>query len=86
MSKDLDILFGNGARGGVWGLIERSELARGVRQDVERERVGLERQAMKQPAGEMQLEIWKKTPEELVKMARDLVSLGCSCLYHLLDL
>jgi len=74
MSKDLDILFGNGARGGVWGLIERSELARGVRQDVERERVGLERQAMNQPAGKVQLEIWKKTPEELVKMGRDLVS------------
>lgn len=74
MSKDLDLLFGSGTRGGVWGLIERSELARGVRQDVERERVGLERQAMNKLGGKVRLEIWKKTPEELVKLARDLVS------------
>lgn len=80
MSKDLDLLFGSGTRGGVWGLIERSELARGVRQDVERERVGLERQAMNNLGGKVQLEIWRKTPEELVKMARELV--GWEITFH----
>lgn len=73
MSEDLDILFGGGARGGVWGLIERSELARGVKRDVERERVGLERLAMHNHDGKLKMEIWRKTPEEVMKIARDLV-------------
>lgn len=74
MSEDLDLLFGSSARGGVWGLIERSELARGVKQDVERERVGLEKEALGKPIGKQKLEIWRKTPEEVMKAARDLVS------------
>lgn len=74
MSEDLDLLFGAGARGGVWGLIERSELARGVKQDVERERVGLERQAMREPDGKIKMDIWRKSPEEVMKIARDVVS------------
>lgn len=73
MSEDLDALFGSAARGGVWGLIERSELARGVKQDVERERVGLERQERDKVGGKQKLDIWKKTPEEVLKAARDLV-------------
>ena len=74
MSEDLDLLFGGSARGGVWGLIERSELAKGVKQNVERERVGLERSMLKQAGGKAKLEVWKKTPEEVLKTARDLVS------------
>lgn len=74
MSEDLDLLFGAGTRGGVWGLIERSELARGVKQDVERERVGLERQAMREPDGKIKMDIWRKSPEEVMKIARDVVS------------
>ncbi|KAF8320002.1 hypothetical protein DL93DRAFT_2220611 [Clavulina sp. PMI_390] len=73
MSEDLDLLFGGGSRGGVWGLIERSELARGVRQDVERERVGQERLAMKEPDGKFKLELWNKPPEEVVRIARELL-------------
>jgi protein phosphatase 1 regulatory subunit 37 len=74
MSEDLDLLFGSSARGGVWVLIERSELARGVKQEVERERVGQERQAMGKLGTRQKLEIWNKTPEEIMKAARDLVS------------
>jgi hypothetical protein len=73
MSEDLDALFGGGARGGVWGLIERSELAKTVKQDVERERVGAERTAMKRTEAKVKMEIWEKTPEEVMKAARDLV-------------
>ncbi|KAF8324920.1 uncharacterized protein EI90DRAFT_3074459 [Cantharellus anzutake] len=73
MSEDLDMLLGNTARGGVWGLIERSELARGVKQDVERERVGKEKEARGQLDGKHKLEIWTKTPDEIVKAARDLL-------------
>lgn len=73
MSEDLDRLFGSGTRGGVWGLIERSELARGIKQTVERQRVGAERQALNAPENKHKLEIWRKTPEEVMKTARDLV-------------
>ncbi len=78
MSEDLDLLFGSTTRGGVWGLIERSELARGVKQEVERERVGKEKLARNQAEGKHKLEIWTKTPDEVVKAARDLVSLVLS--------
>lgn len=85
MSEDLDLLFGAGARGGVWGLIERSELARGVKQDVERERVGLERQAMREPDGKIKMDIWRKSPEEVMKIARDVVSYRSSSVVNRLS-
>lgn len=84
-TQDLDALFGPSVpRGGIWGLIERSELAKGVKQVVERERVGtmigIQKSALKgeDKSGKARLEMWKKTPEELVRGARDLVSLSYS--------
>jgi protein phosphatase 1 regulatory subunit 37 len=74
LSEGLDGILGAGARGGVWGLIERSELARVVKQDVERERVGEEKRELQSLGGKQKLDVWRKTPSEVVKASRQLVN------------
>jgi len=67
----LGISLTGGSRGGVWGLIERSELAKVVKEEVEKERLGEEKKQRGSVVGQEKLDVWKKTPAEVVRAARD---------------
>ncbi|KAG8957432.1 hypothetical protein FRC03_010147 [Tulasnella sp. 419] len=68
----LDLLgLGLGSRGGVWGLIEKSQLAKSVKQVAEQERLGEEKKQLGSVGGKEKLHVWKKTPEEVVASAKE---------------
>lgn len=45
-------------RGGVWGLIEKSELAKGIKEVVEKERLGEEKRELTTLSGKERLDVW----------------------------
>lgn len=52
-------LGGQPQRGGVWDLIEKSELAKGIKEVVEKERLGEERRELGTASGRERLDVWK---------------------------
>ncbi|KDQ16817.1 hypothetical protein BOTBODRAFT_30713 [Botryobasidium botryosum FD-172 SS1] len=74
LSEGLFGILGALPRGGVWGLIEQSELAKGVKKVVEQGRVGEERKEMKTSGGRQKMDIWKKTPAEVVRTSKELLA------------
>ncbi|KAG9016261.1 hypothetical protein FRB90_003583 [Tulasnella sp. 427] len=68
----LGLGFGtSGTRGGVWGLIEKSELAKVVKEEAERERLSEEKRQMGTLSGKEKYDIWKKTPPEVIRAAKE---------------
>jgi hypothetical protein len=55
-------------------LIERSQLARGVKEEAERVRIGAEKKERATMSGKQTLEIWKKTPDEIIKTSNELLA------------
>lgn len=48
-----------GARGGVWGLIEKSELAKVVKEEAEKERLSEEQRQLGTLSGKEKYDVWK---------------------------
>lgn len=57
--EGLGLALGPAQRGGVWGLIEKSELAKGIKEVVERERLGEERRELGTLSGKERIDVWK---------------------------
>ncbi|KAG8951134.1 hypothetical protein FRC04_006793 [Tulasnella sp. 424] len=60
-----------GARGGVWGLIEKSELAKVVKEEAEKERLSEEQRQLGTLSGKEKYDVWKKTPPEIIRAAKE---------------
>ncbi|KAG8883926.1 hypothetical protein FRB97_005600 [Tulasnella sp. 331] len=60
-------------RGGVWGLIEKSELAKGIKKVVEKERLGEEKRELATLSGKERLDVWKKTPAEVIRTSKECI-------------
>ncbi|KAG8935191.1 hypothetical protein FRC01_007424 [Tulasnella sp. 417] len=68
----LGLGFGpSGARGGVWGLIEKSELAKVVKEEAEKERLSREQRQLGTLSGKEKYDVWKKTPPEVIRAAKE---------------
>ncbi|KAG8904578.1 hypothetical protein FRB99_001541 [Tulasnella sp. 403] len=59
------------SRGGVWGLIEKSELAKVVKEEAERQRLGKEREELGTLGGKERYDAWTKTPPEVIRAAKE---------------
>ncbi|KAG8979777.1 hypothetical protein FRB94_011521 [Tulasnella sp. JGI-2019a] len=60
-------------RGGVWGLIEKSELAKGIKEVVEKERLGEEKRELTTLSGKERLDVWTKTPPEMIRASKECI-------------
>lgn len=62
----LGLGFGpSGARGGVWGLIEKSELAKVVKEEAEKERLNREQRQLDTVSGKEKYDVWKYVTSNL---------------------